>query len=117
MEERDVASEHMGPLRTPDQRYLIVRGRLWRASNPGLAPAIRERLVHELMNARRDVKEAKRADDAIRLKKARRAVNDAKVALGERGPPWWSDGTDYHRHLVKNTPYAQWFSEKRGSGD
>jgi predicted exporter len=92
---------------TPDGRYLIVRGRLWRRSNPSLPEAERERLVSELMDARRGVAAAQRAGDAVALKAARAAVHQAKVALGERGPVWWADGSpDYNRHLVKNTPYA-----------
>ena len=107
----------MKPLYTPDRRYLIVRDRLWRATNPDLPTALRERLVHQLMNARREVKDAKQSSDADRLAKARKAVNDAKVALGERGPVWWTDGTNFHRHLVKNTPYAQWYARIQGSGE
>jgi hypothetical protein len=43
---------------------------------------------------------------------ARGRVNDAKVALGERGTPWWNDGApDYNRHLVRNTPYAEWYAD------
>ena len=45
---------------TPDQRYLIVHGRLWRAANPGLPADARVRLTRELMNGRRAVKLAKR---------------------------------------------------------
>lgn len=46
------------------------------------------------------------------MAEARRRVEAAKVALGERGPAWWTDGApDYNRHLVKNTPYADWFSD------
>jgi len=45
----------MPPLLTPDQRYLVVRGRLWRASNPALAETDRARLTRELMAARRAV--------------------------------------------------------------
>ena len=37
---------------TPDGRYFVVRGRLWRCSNPALPAATRERLVKELMQAR-----------------------------------------------------------------
>ncbi|WP_294044872.1 hypothetical protein [Sphingomonas sp.] len=38
------------------------------------------------------------------------AVNDAKVALGERGAVWWDDGApDYNRHLARTTPYAGWY--------
>ncbi|MET0534441.1 MAG: hypothetical protein ABW171_09475, partial [Steroidobacter sp.] len=97
------------PLHTPDRRYIVVRGRLWRASNPKLSAKVRERLVRELMRARLDVKHALHAKDAVRLKQARNAVNAAKIALGERGPVWWDDGLDFHRRLVKNTPYAQWY--------
>lgn len=40
---------------------------------------------------------------------ARIHLNQAKEGLGERGPVCWTDGApDYNRHLVKNTPYAQW---------
>ena len=101
---------------TPDGRYLIVRGRLWRTSNPGLSEQERERLVHELMDARRSVKAAKANQDEDRLAAARRAVNSAKMRLGERGPVWWTDGSpDLNRHLVKNTPYAGWFSGMQSS--
>ena len=40
---------------------------------------------------------------------AHRAVDEAKRALGERGPVWWDDGSsDFNRHMVKNTPYFDW---------
>ncbi|WP_081047858.1 hypothetical protein [Xanthomonas translucens] len=100
----------MDSLTTPDGRYLIVRGRLWRTANPALSAQERERLVHELMDERRAVKAAKAAGGSDDLVKARRAVNAAKVGLGERGPVWWTDGSkDFNRHLVRNTPYAEWF--------
>ena len=80
---------------TPDGRYFLVRGRLWRMSDPSLAPNRREQLVRELMAARRT--------------RDREGVDQAKRALGERGPPWWDDGApDFNRHLAKNTPYADW---------
>lgn len=97
-------------LTTPDGRYLVVRGRLWRATNPSLAPELRSKLVGELMEARREVKAAGRAQDQERLAAARRAVNEAKTALGERGAVWWADGAkDFNRHLVKNSPYVDWY--------
>ncbi|MFC8303757.1 DUF3253 domain-containing protein [Specibacter sp. NPDC057265] len=68
---------------TPDGHHLIIGGRKWRASDPGIAPKLRQELVDELMNARRAVK-AKETD-------ARTRVNDAKTALGERGQPWWEE--------------------------
>lgn len=94
---------------TPDGRYFVVKGRLWRASNPGLAPEARQSLVQDLMAARREVGRAQRAGDATSTAAARRRVDHAKHGLGERGPVWWSDGApDLNRHLVKNTPYAAW---------
>lgn len=100
------------PLTTPDGRYIIVRGRLWRASNPDLPGERRTALVHELSSARREVKAALRHADPERLAAARAAVDRAKIALGERGSPWWPDGTrDFNRHMVRNTPYAQWYEE------
>ena len=84
-----------------------MRGRLWRASNPDLPETERQRHVDALMTARRAVREAR--DDPAALKRARAGVHAAKVALGERGPPWWTDGApDYNRKLARNTPYAEW---------
>lgn len=96
---------------TPDGRYFVVRGRLWRTSNPGLTVEERHRWVSALMTARRAVATTRRIADTEGLRQARAAVHTAKVALGERGPVWWSDGApDYNRHLVRNTPYADWFA-------
>lgn len=106
----------MPQLKTPDGRYLIVRGRLWRATNPQLPEGERERLVHLLMDARRAVKSAQTAADQNALADARRQVDAAKRALGERGPVWWTDGAkDYNRHLVKNSPYAAWHEAQTGA--
>ncbi|MBE7202612.1 MAG: hypothetical protein INR70_33090 [Parafilimonas terrae] len=101
---------------TPDQRYIIVRGRLWRSADPSLRPERRARLVAQLMDARRAVAAANRAarrgtPDPAALAAARAAVETAKQALGERGPVWWSDGSpDLNRRLVRNTPYAAWYA-------
>lgn len=94
---------------TPDGRYFIVRGRLWRMSDPALDPARRDGLVRELMQARRAMGEARRAADRAAGATAKAAVDRAKRSLGERGPPWWSDGApDLNRHLARTTPYAAW---------
>lgn len=96
---------------TPDGRYFVVRGRLWRMSDPRLTPARREALVAQLMAARRDKGIARRNDDRAAQAEARAAVDAAKRALGERGPVWWDDDApDYNRHLARNTPYAAWFA-------
>lgn len=96
---------------TPDGRYFIVRGRLWRTSNPGLTPEKRQDLVDQLMTARRNVAAALKARDGNAEREARQAVDAAKRALGERGPVWWTDGApDLNRRMVANTPYAAWFA-------
>lgn len=95
---------------TPDGRYFVVRGRLWRTSNPSLPPPERNRLVSDLMAARRDVGSGLQSGDNAAVGEARDRVDAAKRALGERGPPWWDDGApDLNRHLVRNTGYAEWF--------
>lgn len=95
---------------TPDGRYFVVRGRLWRCSNPALSAERRRALVSDLMAARRAVRSAL-PEGGPALAEARAAVDAAKRALGERGPVWWTDGTpDFNRHMARNTPYAAWFA-------
>ena len=111
------AAPRPSPPVTPDGRYFVVRGRLWRCGNPALPPELRVRLVRRLMTARRDVARARRDDNAELMRRARRRVNEAKVALGERGAVWWGDGApDYNRHLAKNTPYRRWWESLRRGG-
>ncbi|MCX7283574.1 MAG: hypothetical protein NTX28_05940 [Novosphingobium sp.] len=99
---------------TPDARYFVVRGRLWRMANPALTPELRAHLVSQLMSARRAVGMAHKADDKDAEASARDAVDAAKRALGERGPVWWDDGApDLNRRIVRNTPYAKWFDDLR----
>ena len=94
---------------TPDGRYFMVCGRLWRTSDPSLPEEERQALVNELMAARSAKGRAMRADDDEAREEARQRVDAAKHKLGERGPVWWDDGApDYNRHLAKNTPYAEW---------
>jgi hypothetical protein len=87
---------------TPDGRYFVVRGRIWRMANSDLANATRANLVGRLMAARRAVRDANKAAD-----------RDAQAAapLGERGSVWWDDGSpDLNRHMAKNTIYADWYA-------
>jgi ribosome recycling factor len=96
---------------TPDGRYFVVRGRLWRCSNPALTLEERQRLVKRLMEARRQKGFAIRSGDIKARRQATLKIASAKIALGERGPVWWSDGgKDWNRDLAKNTPYADWFA-------
>ena len=77
------------PERSDDGRWIIVDGRRWRATDPALAEPFRKAMVDELMTARRAVVQAKRVADADAERCARDRVHIAKVALGERGAPWW----------------------------
>ncbi|WP_127142724.1 hypothetical protein [Pelagibacterium montanilacus] len=106
------------PPMTPDRRYIVVKGRLWRATRPDLSESEQTGLVASLMRARRDVREAVRSSDKTAEADARARVDAAKRGLGERGPVWWSDGApDYNRHMIENTPYAHWWSDKQDSDD
>ncbi|WP_419807838.1 hypothetical protein [Sphingomonas sp.] len=98
------------PLVTPDGRYIVVRGRLWRRANPDLTDADRTGLVAALMAARRGVRKALAASDAAALATARASVDAAKIGLGERGPVWWTDGApDQNRRLAHNSSYGEWY--------
>lgn len=96
--------------RTLDGRYVVVDGRRWRASDPGIPEALRQELVDELMAARRAVGAAKRADDPTSEAEARDRVQAAKVALGERGEPvggeTWRDDMDLARDVVRGLARA-----------
>ena len=81
--------------RTPDGRFLLVDGRRWRAADPRIPEALRAELVGELMAARRAVREAQGDPDAVAGARAR--VQDAKVALGERGEAWWEPPSEEGR--------------------
>ncbi|HEX8554582.1 MAG TPA: hypothetical protein VF695_07740 [Sphingomonas sp.] len=103
---------------TPDRRYIVVRGRLWRRSDPRLSELEREALVDDLMRARASVGHALRQDDADALAVARRRVDEAKWGLGERGPVWWDDDApDENRRMARNSTYADWWAEAELDGE
>lgn len=60
-----------------DAHYFVVNGRRWRKTDPDIPAKLRTELVKELMAARR--------------LRNRARVQDAKVALGERGGKWWEE--------------------------
>ncbi|KQS05023.1 hypothetical protein ASG11_12820 [Sphingomonas sp. Leaf357] len=106
-----MSQERSPPLTTPDGRYLVVRGRLWRASDPRLADERRADLVGQLMDARRAVAAARRTGDKDAENSAHEAVGRAKTLLGERGPVWWDDDApDLTRRMARTTPYADWYA-------
>ncbi|MEU7479781.1 hypothetical protein AB0A63_27580 [Lentzea sp. NPDC042327] len=77
------------PEHTPDGHFVIINGRRWRATDPDIPPEPAARLRSLLMKARRDISAAHRTDDPEAEHDARARVQLAKVALGERGTPWW----------------------------
>jgi len=106
------------PVVTPDGRYIVIEGkagpRLWRATNPHLSKERRDELVRQLMDARRKIPSLRGKEAELREACVR--IDAAKRELGERGPPWWSDGApDFNRRLVKNTPYSSWWEGVRAS--
>ena len=85
---------------TPDGRYLVIEGRRWRATDPAIPEARRSELTRALMAWRREVRRTRgtEAESA-----ARAGVQAAKVALGERGTPWWEQSDEERR--------ARWAAE------
>lgn len=83
--------------RTDDGRWIVVNGRRWRATDPAIPDRLRQELVDALMDARRAVGVATRADDTDAEAAARSRVHAAKLALGERGRPWWEPPTEESR--------------------
>jgi hypothetical protein len=82
------------PELTPDGRYVVVDGRRWRATDPAIPTERRDELQRILMAWRREVKRVRGTDAEAG---ARAGVQAAKVALGERGTPWWELGDDDRR--------------------
>ena len=79
---------------TDDGHHIVIDGRKWRATDPGIPDELKVQLVAVLMDARRDVGKALRTKDDNLEKQARSRVSDAKIALGERGHPWWEPYDD-----------------------
>jgi hypothetical protein len=85
---------------TPDGRYLVIDGRRWRATDPAIPEGRRTELTRVLMAWRREVRHARgTAGESA----ARAGVHAAKVALGERGTPWWEHSEDER--------WARWTTE------
>ncbi|MGX6600519.1 hypothetical protein ACWKSP_00060 [Micromonosporaceae bacterium Da 78-11] len=83
------------PERTEDGRYVVINGRRWRATDPAVPEDVAAVLRKALMAARREVGAALRS--GADTKPARARVQAAKVALGERGTPWWEQTPDERR--------------------
>ena len=79
---------------TEDGRYVVVDGRRWRATDPDIPAERRDELQHVLMAWRREVKRTRGTDEEAT---SRAGVHAAKVALGERGDPWWEQDDETRR--------------------
>ena len=93
------------PELTEDGHYVVLDGRRWRATDPAIPPARRDELTRTLMAWRREVRRTKGTNQEAA---ARAGVQTAKVALGERGTPWWEQSDDERR--------ARWSDEVPGPG-
>ncbi|RSZ63773.1 DUF3253 domain-containing protein [Corynebacterium hylobatis] len=91
---------------TPDGRYIVVKGRRWRAADPSIPEPLRAELVAALMTGRRMVRTH---GDAARV-----MVHDAKVSLGERGDPWWEPTAEGRRQRIAAT--VRTLARARGEG-
>lgn len=80
--------------RTENGRFVVIDGHRWRATDP-LIPEDRRRALQSILMAwRRDVRRTRGTDEERR---SRDGVQAAKVALGERGTPWWQQTEDERR--------------------
>lgn len=89
--------------RTEDGRWVVIDGRRWRATDPAIPEDVAAQLRKELMSARRAVRDA---PDEAAERSARDRVQAAKVALGERGTPWWEQTTAEREARWSQTPIA-----------
>jgi uncharacterized protein len=78
-----------------EPHFVVISGRRWRATDPAIPPEVASELRKVLMAARRDVGKALRAGESPAAARAR--VQAAKVALGERGTPWWEQTVEERR--------------------
>ncbi|MCW2815276.1 MAG: hypothetical protein JWN84_2731 [Nocardioides sp.] len=79
---------------TEDGHFVVIDGRKWRATDPDIPAERRDELQHVLMAWRREVKRTKGTDEE---RHSRDGVQAAKVALGERGTPWWEQSDSERR--------------------
>ncbi len=97
------------PERSDDGRYVLIKGRRWRATDPSVPDDVAARLRSELMSARRAVGAGLRAEDETAVRAARARVQATKVALGERGEPWWEQ-----TEAERRARWQSWLDEQTG---
>ena len=93
---------------TPDGRYFVSKGKLWRKTDPRLSDSERRAAIKSMMQARRDERLAETDEDAHA---AHARIEAAKQQLGETGPVWWRDGApDESGRAPQNSSYADWWA-------
>lgn len=79
------------PERTEDGRYIVVKGRRWRAEDPDLPEELAAHLRSALGRARSGIRNTEHSSERRMM---RERVQLAKEGLGERGVPWWTLSLD-----------------------
>lgn len=80
-----------------DEKWMVIRGRRWRRTDPDLPAEVVEELKSHLGKARSGVRAAKKSGDEDELRAVRNRVNTAKHGLGERGDYWWEMSVEDRR--------------------
>lgn len=91
---------------TPDNRYFVVRGRLWRMAIP--CSTRTKKPSSFVVSCEHAAPSVMRRSLQIATPKSRCITRSmTSSALRERGEVWWNDGApDLNRHMVKNTREA-----------
>ena len=93
---------------TSDGRYFVARGVLRRCTDPTLSDSERRAGIKKLMQARMAERTVTNEKEALEV---RTRILNAKIALGEAGPVWWSDGVpDLSGNHPAETTYKNWWS-------
>lgn len=81
-------------------------------TNPAIDRVRQDELVSQLRTARRAAGMARSKGNKHREVATRTAVDEAKRALGKRGPVWRNDSAPVlNRLMVRNTSYGSWHAE------
>lgn len=93
---------------TPDGRYFVSKGQLWRKTDPRLGDSERRAAIKAMMQARRDMGQAATTAEE---QDARARIDAAKIRLGEKGPVWWDDDAPDEGGLAPDkSSYADWWA-------
>jgi len=91
-----------------EPHWLDVDGRRYRATDPAIPSGFREEIFAELLRARRAIQILKPTRDHALIGHNRRQAYAAKVALGERGEPWWDEPTIEGRRARVEAAVLTW---------